>query len=270
MPHRLRHPKALATLLTLGAVAVLPGCVPLIIGAGGAASGYALGQEREPIDTARDVAIRSEASQSWAAYNFDLAHDLDATVYEGRVLLTGRVPSEEWRQEAVKRTWQVGGVKEVYDEIEVGPDPGTMQSARDTIATGRLRTELIADGDVRSINYTITTVNGVVYIIGSARSQAELDRVTDYARNLSNVRRVVSYVRIRPGEPAAQPVAAAPPPSAAGAPPPSAAPGAPPPSASFTSAPPVGQPITVPPAASAATPADAPTPRRAIEVTPLQ
>ena len=58
-------------------------------------------------------------------------------------------------------------------------------------------------GDVRSVNYTIDTVNGSVYLIGSARSQAELDKVTDVARNVPNVKRVVSYVEIRQGQPVA-------------------------------------------------------------------
>jgi osmotically-inducible protein OsmY len=250
-------------------LALLPGCIAVVAGAG-AAGGYALGQERSPVDTAKDVAIRSEASQAWAKYNFDLAHDIDATVYEGRVLLTGRVPNEDWHQQAVKLTWQVDGVKEVYDEIEVGADPGTMQSARDTIVSGRLNTELIADGDVRSVNYKLTTVNGVVYVIGSARTQSELDRVVDHARNLANVRRVVSYVRIRSGEPAVQP-AAAPAPAPVAAAPARTAPAAMSPASNGLSATtPLGQPTYIPPASAAPTPEGTPTPRRSIEVTPLQ
>ena len=78
------------------------------------------------------------------------------------------------------------------------------------------------DSQVKSINYTIKTANGIVYIVGSARSQAELERVTGYARNIPNVRKVVTYVRIRSGEPSAAGGAAAAPParrcgSAAGA-----------------------------------------------------
>jgi hypothetical protein len=37
--------------------------------------------------------------------------------------------------------------------------------------------------------------------MGIARSQPELDRVTAHARNVANVRRVISYVRVKqPGE----------------------------------------------------------------------
>src|SRR5713226_7722073 len=61
------------------------------------------------------------------------------------------------------------------------------------------------------VNDTIDTVNGSVFLSGSARSQGELDKVTNYARNIPNVKRVVSYVRIRPGEPAVSPGNTAPP-----------------------------------------------------------
>lgn len=259
MSHRPRLRTVLVAGVALAGLAGLSACVPLVVGAAGVGGGYALGQERAPGDTAKDLAIRSEVSQSWAKYDFGLAHDVDATVYEGRVLLTGRVPSEDWRQEAVKRTWQVAGVKEVYDEIEVGPDTSVMQDTGDTWITSRLRAELVADADVRSINYSITTMSGIVYVIGSARDQAELTRVTDHARNIPNVRRVVSYVRIRPGEPvAAQPASTA-------APAPTAATAARPvsdTSASTFTAPPVGHSIYVPPVA--------PTPRQSIEVAPLK
>lgn len=240
-----------ALLLTGTMLAALPsltGCILAAAGAG-AASGYAtLAQERTPADQLKDTAIRSLVSQSWDQYNPELAHDLDATVYEGRVLLTGRVPSEEWRGEAVKRTHQVDGVKEVYDEIEVGPDTHFSDEARDSFVSTRLKNDLVWDSQVKSINYTVKTENGVVYIIGSARSQAELDRVTGYARNIPNVRRVVSYVGIRTG---------------AGEPRPDQAASGASPAASV-------QPAAASAPTTLSAPAEAPTPRNSIEVTPLR
>src|SRR5438309_9739452 len=56
--------------------------------------------------------------------------------------------------------------------------------------TARLRSEFMLDADIRSGgNYTIETENGSVYLIGSARSQAELDRATRIAR----------YIRVSSG-----------------------------------------------------------------------
>jgi osmotically-inducible protein OsmY len=244
-PPSRRHTVVLAGLLLTLAPA-LSGCLVAAAGAGGAAAGYGvLGQERSADQQVKDAGIGAAVSQSWGEYNQEVAHDLTATVYNGRVLITGRVPQAEWRQEAVKRAWKVDGVKEVYDEIEVGPDTHFMDEARDTVISTRLRNDLVFDKNIRSINYTVRTENGVVYIIGTARSQDELNRVTDYARNIPNVRRVVSYVRIRSGEPAQ---AAAPAPANA----------------------PAAAPAAAAPAAAEDTPAGAPTPRATIEVTPLK
>jgi len=112
----------------------------------------------------------------------------------------------------------------------------------------RLKNDLVWDSQVKSINYTVKTENGIVYIIGSARTKDEMERVTGYARNIPNVRRVVSYVRVRVGEPAAAQAASGP------------------------------APVSVQPAPAAASaaptaltaPADAPTQRSTIDVAPLR
>jgi len=182
-------------------MAALGGCILAAAGAG-AGGGYALTQERSLSDTARDAGISAVITQSWKKFNVKLADDLSNTVYEGEVLITGVVSSDDWRAEAVKRAWAVDGVKAVHDEIQLGPDETFMQDVGDATITSKLKTQLVADGDVKSINYSITTVKGVVYLMGSARSDAELQRVVDHARNIGNVRSVQSFVHIRIGAPA--------------------------------------------------------------------
>lgn len=243
-------PSRLRTLLMAGTLLIaapsLGGCILAAAGAG-AAGGYdVFGQERSAEQQVKDSAIRAQIRATWGNANQQLPDDLDATAYDGRVLVTGRVPQEDMRQQAIQLAWKADGVKEVYDEVEVGPTTHFMDDARDTVISTRLRNDLLFDKEIRSINYTVTTSDGVVYVIGSARSQQELNRVTDYARNIANVRRVVSYVRIRSGEPPA-PMAA----SSGGAP-------------AAASAPPSAAP------APGDTPAGAPTPRASIEVTPLK
>ena len=53
------------------------------------------------------------------------------------------------------------------------------------------------DKQIKAVNYSIETVNGTVYVMGIAQSQAEVDRIRNHARQLSYVRRVVNYVRIK-------------------------------------------------------------------------
>ena len=123
------------------------------------------------------------------------------TVYDGRVLLAGRVDRPELKAEANRAASAVPGVRALYDEIEVAPAEGVWDGAKDTWIAARVRSEMILDPDIRSGNYTIDTENGSVYLIGSARSQYELDRATRIARFVPGVRRVVAYVEIRSGAP---------------------------------------------------------------------
>jgi osmotically-inducible protein OsmY len=182
------------------AFALLSGssCTPIgtAIGAG-ATAGVASAEERGFKTSVDDAVLTVNIRELWFRSNFDLFQRLNATVVEGRALLTGMVPTLDLRVDAVRMAWQIDGLREVIDEIEVADRAGVLDGARDYWITTQLRVALTVDRDVSAINYSIDTVNGTVYLMGIARDQAELDRVTNYARNLSYVRRVMSYVTLR-------------------------------------------------------------------------
>jgi len=189
---------------------VLGGCPAAIVAGLGAAggTGYAANQERGAGGSVDDFKIKTNIQNAWLNTNPLMQRDLSVTVYEGRILLTGAAPDPQFKAQAKEVASLVPGVRAVYDEIEVTPPESTWESAKDTWITSRVRTELAFNPDVRSVNYTIETANKSVYLIGSARSQAELDIATTVARTTPDVKRVVSYVEIRPGVPvAAQPPA---------------------------------------------------------------
>jgi osmotically-inducible protein OsmY len=192
---------AVMAVVTIGALAAtgasLSGCV--VAAGGGVVSGYAvLGEDLSPEQQLRDYRIKAAVVGAWGAFNQDMVHRLDATVFDGQVLITGHAPDRRWREEAVRRTWRVGGVKRVFDEVAVGPDTHFIDSARDTWITTQLRGELIADMDVKSINYVIKTNDGVVYIMGFARRRSELRHVIGHARTIAGVRRVLSFITVMP------------------------------------------------------------------------
>jgi osmotically-inducible protein OsmY len=183
-----------------GAALLLSGCIPIVLG-GAAAGGYAAGQERGVVDTAKDTGIKASVKDKFFRYNVDMASQVEITVWEQEVLLTGEVANPEWKDEATRLAFQADGVKAVHNEIEVTSRASLWDTAKDSWITTRLRSAITLDSKVRSLNYTVETVNGVVYIMGAARTQGELDLVTNYARNIPNVRRVVSFAHVRPGEP---------------------------------------------------------------------
>lgn len=175
----------------------LSGCTMVGLATGaGASLGVAASQEGGISRAASDLRIQAEINNLWFSYNTDIFLQLDMTINQGRVLLTGVVQDPEHRVEAVRLAWQPEGVKQVINEIQVADSEGVMGYAKDAWISTRLRTALTFDSDVQSINYSIDTVRGVVYLIGVAQNQAELNRVIEIARTISNVKRVVSYVKL--------------------------------------------------------------------------
>ena len=174
------------------------GCTPIGAAAGaGATAGTMSVQERGFTTSVKDTVISAKINQLWLQNDFSMFANLTAKVVEGRVLLTGTVPKTDNRIDAVRLTWQVSGVKEVLNEIEVTDTSDLLDVTRDVWVTTQLRFKLTVDGDVKAINYAIDTVNGTVYLMGIAQNSKELDRVKAHARNLKYVRRIVSYVRLK-------------------------------------------------------------------------
>lgn len=178
--------------------ALLAGCSPvgMVVGAG-AGAGIAASQERGFKGAMDDQAIRLDINHLWFQESMALYQDVKLQVQEGRVLLTGTVPDDETRLRAVALAWQADGVREVINEIEVAEDGSLADAAQDRLISAKLKSRLLADSQIDSVNYSIETVNGAIYLIGIARNQAELDRVIAYARDIPYVRRVVNYVRVK-------------------------------------------------------------------------
>jgi len=186
----------------LAAVALLSGCDPFSLAVGAGASVGVASQQEGGIRTAvTDDAIQLKIADLWFKKDFEMFRKLNVTVKEGRVLLTGSVPTADMRVEAVRLAWQADGVKQVLNEISVDEGGGVKGAVFDSWITSSLKTKLMFDKYIQSINYNIDTVNGNVYLMGVAQNQKELARVMDYARNISHVHNVVSYVRLKYEDP---------------------------------------------------------------------
>ena len=186
----------------LAAAALLSGCTPVGVVAGaGASLGVASAQEGGVRGAIADDAIQLKIADLWIKKDFQMFRKLSATVKEGRVLITGSVPNPDMRVEAVRLAWQADGVRQVLNEISVDGGGGITGAVVDGWITSNLKTKLMLDKYVQSINYNIDTVNGNVYLMGVAQDQRELARVMEYARNADHVHNVVSYVRLRYEDP---------------------------------------------------------------------
>ena len=183
--------------LAAGVFGSLGGCAGVVIG-GGAAVGTAAYQERGVRGVARDMAtatkLRTKLLDAGEAY----VTGVGVEVYEGRVLLTGTLGKESLRATAVELAWKTDGVRDVINEIQIGQS-SLRDLATDSWITAQLQTKITFDKQILAINYSIETVNGIVYLIGIAQNQGELDRILAHGRDIDYVRRIISHVRVKKG-----------------------------------------------------------------------
>jgi osmotically-inducible protein OsmY len=179
----------------------LAACTPLgaVIGAG-ATAGTAAVQERGAMQVARDTGTQLAINRALLERNAALFRRVSTIVIEGRVLLTGVVLTQEDRDTATQVAYSVDSVREVINELMIGDESAMETLVSDTRITAALRSRILGDGKIVDINYNIDTVRGVVYLMGIAQDEAELERVISYARGIGGVRRLVNHA-IRKDDP---------------------------------------------------------------------
>jgi osmotically-inducible protein OsmY len=120
--------------------------------------------------------------------------DIDTTFYDGRLMLTGTMRSEEGRRKLVENAWKADGVKQVIDEILIAEKTSFGEGLTDTRIDQAIRTKLVMADHLSSSNYKMSVSQGVVYLLGVARDEEELQKALEIARSTSGVRSVISHV----------------------------------------------------------------------------
>ena len=164
-------------------------CTPVSTAIGASArAGIALAEDRPINEVLSDAALKVAINTQLLEASFqDLFWTVKTTVFEGRVLLTGRVARNNLRDKTSEIVWGIGGVR-------VGDGRDVADSARDRIITVSLRSKILGDQQISGINYKISTYNHAIYLIGVAQSRNEMDRVVAHAREVRYVRKLVNYV----------------------------------------------------------------------------
>ena len=189
--------KTLTTAVILGVLAhFLQGCSPTGTDLGaGARTGLALAEDRPVEEIWGDTLLKVTINKKLLETSFsETFWSLNITIFEGRVLITGNVKNTTLRDQVSQMVWGVKGVREVLNEIEIQETNNVTQIARDKFIQTSLQARMLGDKIVSDINYKMIAHNNVLYIIGVAQSQAELEKVVAHARAIRYVKRFVNYI----------------------------------------------------------------------------
>ncbi|OZI25904.1 phospholipid-binding protein [Bordetella genomosp. 9] len=183
---------ALAAALT-ASVLTLTACAPVVVGAA-AAGGAVVATDRRTSGTQLDdqsISLKAEHNISEKAGD---AARVNASTYEGVVLLTGEVPNDAIKAEATQLA-RVEKVRKVVNQLTVGPAASFSVRSNDTWLASKVRTELINTRYVPSGSISITVDKSVVYLQGKV-TQAEGEYAANAAAGVSGVAKVVKLFDI--------------------------------------------------------------------------
>ncbi len=186
--------------LVMGLVAgvgLMTGCIP-VVAAGGTSAGMGLASNRGLGAKIDDNALQAEISSKLYQHNVNLFNDVDLTVYKGQVLMVGTVSTEEARAKAEELSWAAVGTQNVFNVLEVGTGQKIGAYANDRWISTKIDTEMTISKGINNLNYFVKSYQGVVYLLGTAESQQELDKVLTIARGTKGVSKVVQYIQVRP------------------------------------------------------------------------
>ena len=183
----LRSAAAAACILSLAS------CAPAIVAGSAATLGVGVAQERSTADALTDIETQVAINNALLNESAALFSSVNIGVSEGRVLLTGAAPSPEASVRAVEIARAQAGTREVINEMSLR-GRGYQGAARDAWIGAQVRGKLLSQAGRDSIDVNVEVYDGVVHLIGVARSRAVIERAARAAASVDGVSRVVSHM----------------------------------------------------------------------------
>ena len=174
------------------------GCSPTRIVAGGGATTMVVAEGDRSLGTVVDDAtIKINIAAKFLNAGNNLFIDIDTTVLEGRVLLTGLITSQESRIDAVRLVWEVEGVTEVINEIQVGDRSTIKDYANDLWINTQARAVAAKVVGIKSVAYNFETIQGKIYIAGITKKPEQLEELVNSLKTIKGVKEIVNYVIVK-------------------------------------------------------------------------
>jgi osmotically-inducible protein OsmY len=174
--------------LTFALAFQLTGCIGVV--AGGAAAGGAMATDRRTSGIfVEDENIELKAVKFMETNLGEHAH-VNVTSYNRNVLLTGEVPDESAKGKAESAVKAITNVRNITNELVVGPKSSLSSRSNDTYITSKVKTKFVTENKFQANFVKVVTENSVVYLLGVV-NKAEADAAAEIASNTEGVAKVV-------------------------------------------------------------------------------
>ena len=174
----------------LGITAIgLAGCFP-VVATGVVTGALSVSDRRTTGAQAEDQAIEIKAFNRFRERFKSSQISLSVVSFNRIALVTGYVPDEATKAEAVRLVSSIENVRNSLNEVVVGLPPSIRTYGSDTILTTRVKASMLEAKDLQAQVIKVYTESSTVFLMGIV-TEREANRAADIASRVSGVRRVV-------------------------------------------------------------------------------
>ena len=174
----------------------LQSCAAPIIGGVGAIAFTSSAQEKGLGTSLNDKVVYVKLRNAIYDWNPSVSENISLSVDNGSILVTGKLKNIDTKVQLTKIIWEINGVKEVNNKVQISETNNFKNIAKDLASLGEIKARLMASKKLNSLNFSIDVVNNIAYISGVASSEEEISIVTQIAQEARFIKEVQNFVKV--------------------------------------------------------------------------
>ena len=183
-------------LLLLIIVLNLQSCAAPILGGVSAVAISSSAQEKGLGTSINDKVIYLKLRNAIYDWNSLVSQKISISVDNGSILVTGQLKNIDTKINLTKVIWEVNGVKEVNNKVQISETNNLKNIAKDLASLGEIRARLMASKELNSLNFSVDVVNNIAYISGIASSAEEIAIVSQIAQEAKFIKEVQNFIKV--------------------------------------------------------------------------
>ena len=186
----------LEKIINLFVIFLLVNSCTIVVSTAGSIVGNATTSTRGFSGTIEDTYLMSKVVSKITLMKLSNFSNITVSVINGKVLLAGNIENQEKRLELIKKVWWIDGVKEVLNELEIGPRTSFSEKAEDFVFEAKIEKRLLFEPGIFSNNYSVDVVNGKVYVMGISSDIEEKTKVENFLNNMNDIKKLILLLDI--------------------------------------------------------------------------
>ena len=167
-----------------------------IVSTAGSLVGSASTSTRGFSGTIEDTYLMSKIVSQITFMKLSNFSNITVSVINGNVLLAGNVQNQEKRLELIQKVWEIVGVEEIYNEVEIGPQNSIAEKTEDFVFEAKIENRLLFEPGIFSNNYSVDVVNGNVYVMGISSDIEEKTKIENFLNNMNDIKKLILLIDI--------------------------------------------------------------------------